>query len=138
MPCQSVDVDTLIANSHLIKDTWDEVDQRKEAGMKLDPDWDLMKVLESMGNLKCYLFGDYGYAIFVLSPDLHRKDKTIAVSSVMYLDKEHRGELESLLPTIEKELKDCGADMISLIVKTREQGKLYDYKLYEKIYQRFI
>lgn len=119
----------------MLQDTWEEVDQRKEFGFTFDPDWSLYERLEETDSLFLYTFEDKGFASFLVSPDLHRKGKLIAVSDVAYLKPEARGCFEECLVVIKEDLKSKGADYLSMIVKTREEDKLYGYKLYEKTYQ---
>ena len=138
MPIERVKlVDIKNMYSSVIK-TWNEVDQRKDMGLALNPDWGLYEQLEESGRLFVYTVGSTGYASFILSPDLHRKGHFSAVSDVIYIKPEERGILEECLPCIEKDLKGSGADHISVVVKTRSNKSLYDYTLYEETYQKVI
>ena len=119
----------------MIHKTWNEVDQRKDMGMTLDIDWDSFKMLEDQNCLHMYTFEDKGYAVFMLVPDLHRKGQIQAVSNVVYIEKEYRGEFNSLLELIKVDLRDQGADFLSMVVKAREEDELYGMRLFEKTYQ---
>ncbi len=122
----------------LIIKTWDEVDQRGKLGLVLNPDWAIYEELEKQDLLFVYTLEDKGYACFIASPDLHRKGHLAAKSDVVYIEPEARGEFEKCLPIIEKDLKERGVDYISMTVKTRVDDVLYDYKLYEKTYQKVL
>lgn len=80
-------------NQHLIDEHWEEV-ASKDGGRQLNIDWDMFRLLEKIGNLVTIVAREdgevVGYAVFVISKQLHAKDMLIAENDALFLKKEHR------------------------------------------------
>jgi GNAT superfamily N-acetyltransferase len=80
----------------LIEKDWDEIAHNKEL-RKLDPDWAIYDFLEKQGQLYIFTCRDnlklVGYFLVIITPNLHSKGDTLAVTDVIYLDKDYRSGL---------------------------------------------
>ncbi len=124
---------------------WDEVSQLRDT-FKLDPDIESYLLLDDAGMLRLYTMreGDdnllVGYALYIIQPVLHCKGSFQAVSDVMYIEPEYRGNGYTLLNLVQEDLKKEGVKWFSFTVKAwLDSGKLAEKlgcKLYEKVYQK--
>ena len=80
----------------LLKQDWDEIAHNKDM-RKLDPDWAIYEFLEKQGQLYIFTCRDglklVGYFLVIITPNLHSKGDTLAVTDVIYLDKKYRSGL---------------------------------------------
>ena len=87
--------------------------------MKLNPDWDAYKMMQDMDRLVWLIARDegviVGYAVYMLSYNLHYKDFLFAIEDIFYVVNDKRGSRIgiNLVKKSEEILKDRGVDVIT-------------------------
>lgn len=91
----------------------------------LSPRWDTYEEMEDAGSFYIFTARDrgelVGYVCYFLTNHLHYSDKVFANQDNVYIDKRYRGSgtFGDLLEFCERNLRDLGADVITLSLKGR-------------------
>lgn len=85
----------------------------------LDPDFEKYRLIESVGNARCYTIRDdvgllKGYAVFFLSYSLQYKSSYQAVQDLIYIDSELRGQGigKDFILFVDNHLRDEGVQLV--------------------------
>jgi GNAT superfamily N-acetyltransferase len=127
---------------------WDEVAIHKE-NIKLNPDYNRYLQMADDGSIKAYIAREngklIGYAIFIISYNLHYKDHVYAHNDIVYLSKDYRGSglAVKLFKIAELELKEnYNVDVINVSMKvTLPFDDLMEYlgfEYIERTHSKFI
>lgn len=108
--------------------------------MRLNPDWDVYKLMQEIGKLMWLIARDdgviVGYSLFVISNNLHYKDYLYAIEDVFYVVGDRRGRTigVGLVKKSEELLKARGVDVITHHAKfTNEFAPFLERLGYEKV-----
>jgi GNAT superfamily N-acetyltransferase len=127
---------------------WDEVAIHKE-NIKLNPDYDRYLQMANDGSIKAYIAREngklIGYAIFIISYNLHYKDHVYAHNDIVYLSKDYRGSglAVELFQIAELKLKEnYNVDVINVSMKVAlpfdDLMKYLGFEYIERTYSKFI
>ena len=126
---------------------WEEVAWYKDS-MELNPLYDLYLQYSELGVLHYYTVRLeeelVGYAIYTLTPSLHYDPHLQANNDIMFVLPEHRKPRVALrlLELATKDLKECGASVITLKLKSDHEFhslmKHVGYDLMEYNYTKYI
>lgn len=135
-------------NPHLVAQHWAEVVVDKRRGDKAKPDWNTFELLEANDSLVTFIARDngivIGYAMFILSRDLHQRDNIMAVNDAVFIQKDKRpsGAGGRFLMYCDAELEKIGVTNILWHIKPHVDFsgtlKKLGYSLNEKIYAKFV
>jgi GNAT superfamily N-acetyltransferase len=138
----------LIANKGVIQDlselAWAEV-SKVNPHFDLDLDWEQYKLLNDAGMVRSYLVQNdnnepVGFASFLVSKCLHKRDFFIANSDCLYIKPEYRSCGKELLSLVLEDLKDQGVNWVSISLvaafDTGALGEHLDSNKFEHVYQR--
>lgn len=131
----------------LIEKHWLEVELNQNK-IKLNPDWNTYKALESNNQLKFYtarckgkLVGYYSVTIGVSA---HHKEHVFATSDVIYLEPEYRTGFNALklMKYVESNLKDLGVSFVIVSTKAHKSFSILlermGYGINEISYSKYI
>lgn len=131
----------------LLHEHWLEIALNKDTVL-LDPDYELYQLLEVKGMLHITTIRDegklIGYAIYVISPNIHYKSLKVAESDIFFLKKDYRnmGVGKQLLIHAEKHLVSLGVNKIINRVKLNtDAGYVFEimgHKPIEKVYSKLV
>ena len=107
--------------------------------MKLNPSWDIYKILEERGKLKYIIAREdniiVGYSLYIIDYNMHYKDFVFATEDVFYVINDKRGSRIGikLVKYSEKLLKEMGVDVITHHAKfTNRFGQFLEKLGYKK------
>lgn len=129
------------------------VEHYKEVAMyqdkiELNPDYDLYKALDLMGNLKIYTMRTddelTGYNVFFIKDHIHYKDHKFAINDVVYIHPDYRHDVDTpnFINYCEDKLKEEGVSVVTYHMKEHKpfhtlMGFLgYDHA--EHLYTKYI
>jgi GNAT superfamily N-acetyltransferase len=138
-----------------LDDSWKEIFQEhyeeiawNKDKIKLDPDYEKYRLLDSKGMLKVYTAREdgilIGYSVWFLVWHMHYKSTLKAMNDILYLKKEYRGGMLGvrLLQYSEEKLKGLGVHTIGLhIKKSFDWGKMAEklgFEPIETMYDKWI
>lgn len=107
----------------ILEEHWEEVAVNKEV-IKLNPDFNAYRTLETAGNLALFTARDegvlVGYFVVIANYNPHYKDHIFAINDVIYLKPEYRGTMvgSELISYAEKRLKEAGTSVLVINTKT--------------------
>ena len=112
----------------------------------LDPDFERYKHLEDLNVLRCYTARDdedgrlLGYAVFIVSPNLHYRKSIQAMQDVLYVRPENRGTGLRLVRYADECLAADGVQVVTQHIKAAHNfGAALErmgYELIDLIYQK--
>ena len=131
----------------LLFDHYDEIAHDKS--VEMDIDWAAYFNVHKAGMLKIFTCRDaqdylVGYAIFIVSPNLHYKKTIYAAQDIFFVKKEHRnsGIGFAIIRESEVLLKKMGVDVVHHHVKIKHDfSSLLEkegYEFVEKVYTKRI
>lgn len=131
----------------LIKEHWEEIAVNKDK-IKLNPDWDIYRKLEELGNFKIFTVRSngvlVGYFAVIVNTNPHYKDHLFASNDVIFLKKEYRKGLTGV--KLIKFATEClKADGVSVLTINTKAHKPFDkvlnflgFSLTERVYSKYL
>lgn len=126
---------------------WEEIASCKDK-IKLNPDFNMYKILNDAGVLRIFTVRDVGrlvgYFIVICQPHLHYSDHVYAMNDIIYIDPEYRGTTIAfkLLRSVEKRLKKDGVSVLMINMKVHAPFDRLLEKLQfsntERVYSKYI
>lgn len=115
-----------------------------DADIAFDPNFELYKLIEDLGNIAMFTVRDkgelIGYNSFFINFNLHFRSSFQAVQDVIYIDKDRRGFGRSFIDWCNIELKKIGIQKVHYFVKKKyEFGPLLErsgFNLSEHVYSK--
>jgi GNAT superfamily N-acetyltransferase len=132
----------------LTEEHWGEIARNKDV-IKLNPNYDTYKTLQDLGMLHIVTARDegrlIGYAITLITPNLHYSDHLFAVNDILFISKKYRGGRTGyrMFKYMEKCYRERGVSVVHIHSKlAHDFAKLMDHLGYseiEKVYElRFV
>lgn len=128
----------------LLKAHYDEVcsPQFKDV-LKLKPDWNAYLLMQMTDRLKVYVARDEGVAIgywaFIVGPNPHYMDVTMALGDVLFVHPQYRGIGREFMPWCLEQLKNEGAQFVTCYVKKAHDFSPFLERLgFEQLEMQFI